>query len=227
MYGLAETSYTLGGASATLDAQLVQGINREAVRPEAEYERRLVERAGLGDGQAFGQLYQRYVDDVYAYVHLRVREDAVAEDLTQDIFISAFRALPRFEWQGSFSPWLLRCAHNRVVNYWRALGRQPEWVPLPGEAEEAEEYTGPELADDQAAPMDEAIELQMSTAAIQTAMSELTDLQQQVVALRFGAGLTLSETAEMMSRSQNAIKNLQHNALIRLRRVLVTVEVAE
>jgi RNA polymerase sigma-70 factor (ECF subfamily) len=187
---------------------------------DASAEFRLVERAQRGDRAAFGQLYQRHVDDVFAYVQLRVRNVAVAEDLTQDIFMNVFRALPRFRWQGSFAPWLLRCAHNRVANHWRAQGRRPDQVALP--TEDDTERSMPELAGE-ADPID-AIDWRLSAEQIGGAMAALTELQQQVISLRFGAGLSLAETAEIMQRSQNAVKNLQHNALAALRRRLVPDE---
>lgn len=204
----------------TLEMSLIEPSNR-VWRAEAPGERGLVERAQAGDRAAFGQLYQRYVDDVYAYVRLRVRNDAVAEDLTQDVFMNAFRGLPGFRWQGAFVPWLLRCAHNRVANHWRSVGRRPDQVMLP--SEEDGDRPMPELACDPE-PVDESLDLQLGAEQVNAAMVRLTDLQQQVIALRFGAGLSLAETAEVMSRSQNAIKNLQHNALAALRRNLPAPE---
>jgi RNA polymerase sigma-70 factor (ECF subfamily) len=185
-------------------------------------EQRLVERAAQGDRAAFGQLYQRYLDDVYAYVHFRVQDTALAEDLTQDVFVGVWRALPSFRWQGSLAPWLLRCAHNRVANHWRQTGRRPGQVPLPGDDER--ETDGPPLPPD-LQPLAE-LDLRLTTAEVEAAMERLTDLQRQVIALRFGAGLSLAETAEAMSRSLNAVKNLQHHGLAALRRHLVQPEVA-
>ena len=181
-----------------------------------EDERVLVEQAAGGDGAAFGRLYQRYVDDVYAYVQLRVRNAALAEDLTQDVFMNAFRGMSRFRWQGSLAPWLMRIAHNRVANHWRAMGRRPEQVGLP---EDDPEDPRPELAGDDAR-IQRLLARPVGPAEIERALSRLTELQQQVIALRFGAGLTLMETADVMERTQNAIKNLQHNALVGLRRQL-------
>jgi RNA polymerase sigma-70 factor (ECF subfamily) len=179
-------------------------------------ERELVVRAAGGDGPAFGQLYLRYVDDVYAYIQLRVRNSSLAEDLTQDVFMNAYRGLPRFQWQGSLAPWLMRIAHNRVANHWRSMGRRPELVALP---EDDPDDPRPELSED-----DEQIASllgqHVGAAEVERALSRLTDLQQQVIALRFGAGLSLLETADVMERTQNAVKNLQHNALVGLRRQL-------
>jgi RNA polymerase sigma-70 factor (ECF subfamily) len=211
---------TIEGVSTTLDALLVSPPKR-VPSSEENPERQLVERAAGGDRAAFGQLYQHYIDDVYAYVQLRVRDVALAEDLTQDVFVSVFKALPRFRWQGSFAPWLLRCAHNRVVNHWRSQGRRPELVSLPMEGDE--EASGPELAGD-LEPL-ELVDIRLSTEEVTRAMAQLTDLQQQVIAFRFGAGLTLAETAQAMERSENAVKNLQHNALAALRRQLLPEQV--
>lgn len=182
----------------------------------AEIERRLVERAQAGDEAAFGALYQRHVDNVYGYVRLQVRDASLAQDLTQDVFVNAFRGLAGFEWQGSLAPWLTRIAQNVVANHWRRQRRQPAWTRLPGEDDPDE--TLPEIA-----VPDEALErfvLDVSTEQILDAMAKLTELQQQVIALRFGAGLPLLETAEMMGRSVAAVKNLQFKALGALRRQL-------
>lgn len=179
-------------------------------------DRALVERASLGDRSAFGLLYERHVAAVYAYVQYRVRDIGAAEDLTQDIFLSALRAMPGFRWQGSFAPWLLRCAHNRVVNHWRSLGRRAPELAM----DETNDAGQPvlELAGD-AGDWQEAMD-GIDAGRVARAVKCLTDLQAEVVALRFGAGLSLAETAQALSRSENAVKNLQHNALLSLRRRL-------
>lgn len=181
-------------------------------------ERSLVERAQAGDRAAFGQLYQRHVDAVYAYIALRVRDGALADDLTQDVFLSAWRSLGGFRWQGSLAPWLMRIAHNRIANHWRTQGRRPEQVSLPSGDDPDDprpEFAAPE-------PPEQGHDLGLSSADLSSAMSRLTSLQQQVIALRFGAGLSLAETADLLQRTQNAVKNLQHNALANLRRHLPT-----
>lgn len=179
-------------------------------------ERALVEQAAAGDSAAFGALYRHYLDDVYAYIKLRVRDVDLAEDLTQDVFMNAFRGIPRLRWQGSLAPWLLRIAHNRVANHWRSLGRSPDLVVLP--AEDDPDEPRPELAaEGREGARSDAL---LAGAAVERSIRRLTELQQQVIALRFGAGLSLSETANVMGRSTNAVKNLQHNALASLRRQL-------
>ncbi len=182
----------------------------------AHAEQDLVERAQGGDRAAFGQLYQRHIDAVYAYIALRVRDGALAEDLTQDVFLSAWRSLGGFQWQGSLAPWLMRIAHNRIANHWRTQGRRPEQVSLPSGDDPNDprpEFAAPELPE-------RGSDLSLSSADLSKAMARLTSLQQQVIALRFGAGLSLAETADVLQRTQNAVKNLQHNALANLRRHL-------
>ncbi len=187
-----------------------------AVGDDGNGERALVVRGQAGDRQAFGQLYQRHVDGVYAYIALRVRDSALADDLTQDVFVSAWRSLAGFQWQGSLAPWLMRIAHNRIANHWRTQGRRPEQVSLP--SGDDPDDPRPEFADAES-PSDDA-SLGLGSADLSRAMERLTDLQRQVIALRFGAGLSLAETADMLQRTQNAVKNLQHNALANLRRHL-------
>src|SRR5262245_36615108 len=77
---------------------------------------RLVERSQQGDKKAFGELYRQHLQPVYSYIRLQVQDDGAAEDLTQDVFMSVLRGIGGFRLGESFSPWLMRVAHNRVVN---------------------------------------------------------------------------------------------------------------
>lgn len=185
-------------------------------------ERQLVERAKKGDGDAFEQLYRAYVDRVYSYIAFRVRERELAEDLTQEVFIQALRALDGFDWRGSLAPWLLRIARNTVVDYWRRLGRRRDRalsVAEAGEESDEDSLIGrmPDMDGEEAVSRAEhALDRQRFAVAA----AGLTDLQQQVLALRFSAELSIKETAEIMGRSEGAIKNLQHHALRALKRQL-------
>ncbi|MDP8927112.1 MAG: RNA polymerase subunit sigma-24, partial [Actinomycetota bacterium] len=75
----------------------------------------LVARAQRGDGDAFALLYDRYVEQVHAYIHHKVRDRHLAEDLTADVFLRALRGLSSFRWQGvDIGAWLATIARNRV-----------------------------------------------------------------------------------------------------------------
>ncbi|MFN2115730.1 MAG: RNA polymerase sigma factor [Anaerolineae bacterium] len=192
-------------------------------------EQRLVRLAQSGDSQAFGRLYQRYIDRVYSFVLFRVRDPQLAEDLTQEVFIQTLRGLESFDWRGSMAPWILRIARNTVVDHWRRSARRAEqpWSAVePGDTDDessriesvAEEMERSEMA---------RAEMALDRERVSLAAEQLTELQQQVLALRFAAGLSIRETAEVMSRSEGAIKNLQHHALRGLRRALLQSGEAE
>lgn len=184
-------------------------------------EHRLVEAARQGDGGAFGQLYQRYVDRVYSFVVFRVRDRTVAEDLTQDVFLQVLRGLDAFDWRGSLAPWMLRIARNTVVDHWRRSGRRAERTMTAVEAGDEDDEDS--RIDRMVAEEDTGIlraEHALDRARLVRAAAHLTELQQQVVALRFASGLSIRETADTMGRSEGAIKNLQHHALRALRHQL-------
>lgn len=186
-------------------------------------ERALVERAIAGDAGAFGSLYQRHVDRVYSYIRMRVRDVALAEDLTQEVFIQAMRSLERFQWQGSLAPWLMRIARNIVIDHWRRASRRMDRTQSAVEAavdEDGESSRLERVEDESWQAALAAAEARMDHGRIRTAMTQLTELQSQVLALRFAAGLSIRETAVAMGRSDGAIKNLQHHALRALRRLL-------
>lgn len=171
-------------------------------------ERTLLERAKQYDEAALGELYDHYAPRIYAYVYRRVGNAHLAEDLTGDVFVRVIQAIQseRF-WHTSFQAWLYRIAHNLVVDHYR---RQPPTAEL----ELDERVVAAE--DDPASAVAERLSHQRLCAAI----GRLTPGQQQVLALRFGEGMTARKAAEVMGKSTGAIEALQHRALAALHRVL-------
>ena len=200
---------------------MIATANLETIATVPPDEEALVARARAGDPHAFGQIYQSYVDRVYSFVAFRVRDADLAEDLTQEVFVQALRALDAFDWRGSLAPWLLRIARNTIIDHWRRTARRPERplsVVEAGEGGDDESRIDRLVADDGAEVA--RAESVLDRDRIVIASANLTDLQQQVLALRFAAGLSIRETADAMGRSEGAIKNLQHHALKALRRHL-------
>ena len=170
----------------------------------------LVREAQKGDLSAFAALYDHYFERVYRYVMARVGNSHEAEELTQDVFLKVMQALPSFRFRGPpFAAWLFRVAHNVVVDRVRRRKAAGEAVPL----EDAGDI--PHGGSVEASAL-HALDVR----EMHRALERVTDLQRQVVMLRFIAGLSLAETAAAMRRNENAVKALQHSALNALRRIL-------
>jgi RNA polymerase sigma-70 factor, ECF subfamily len=171
-------------------------------------ERDLVYRAQHNDKEAFAEIYEGYFDRIYRYVVLKIGNRSEAEDITQAVFIKALENIGRFKWKGApFASWLFRIAHNQIIDYVRKMkkrsaGELPEQIPSQDD--------GP------AAITEKNSEIER----MMTATKNLTDLQRDIINLRFAAGLSIAEAAGIMNKNENAIKALQHSAVRALRREL-------
>lgn len=167
----------------------------------------LIRAAQKGDQDAFACLYKVHADGIYRYLLGRLLQPADAEDVTAEVFIRAMQALLSYRPKGvPFIAWLFRIAHNQAINYLKKQARRRE-LPL------LEETI---ISDDSE---DEALRPVMLSEVSQ-AMGSLTDLQREVLILRFGTDLSITETAKVMNRSTQAVKFLQHSGLRALRRLL-------
>lgn len=176
-------------------------------REETSVELEAVRRAQTGDPEAVGWLYERYYLPVYRYFRIRVEDQDVAEDLAAEVFVRMMEHLPRYRAQGRpFLAWLYTIARNLLIDYYRARPRAPG--PLPADPERK-----PEMGDEL-----EKIEAQAQWECIRRALQALTPDQQEVLLHRFLEGRSVEETARLMGKQPNAIKALQHRALIALRR---------
>lgn len=170
-------------------------------------EEQLIRAAQQGDREAFARLYEANVERVYRYLLGRMGEPSDAEDVTAEVFIRAMQALSSYKPRGvPFVAWLFRIAHNQAVNHVKKKTRRRE-APLLDTI----------IAPDDPAEM--ALR-QVASEEVHRAMNHLTDLQREVLSLRFGGQLSIAETAKVMKRSEGAVKFLQHSALEALRRVL-------
>ena len=182
----------------------------EAGRVQHE-EDSLVHAAQSGDRRAFASLYETNVSRVYRYLRARVPQPADAEDITAEVFIKAMQALPSYRTRGSpFVAWLYRIAHNELADHFKRRERR----------QEAQLQDDVQPRDSTAGDPSEQVIAHIAAGEVHELMQRLTDLQQQVLALRFGAELSIAETAAAMDRSENAVKFLQHSAIRALQRVL-------
>lgn len=200
---------------AAVPTPAVPGHDRvEAAAPEGEsaVTFALVERAQAGDADAFGLLYDRYVDQVYRYVAYRVASAAVAEDLTSETFLRALRRISTFTWQGrDVGAWFTTIARNLVADHYKS-GRYRL------------ELTTDDVTDSGSAPTIEgperAVLESMSNKVLLQAVKKLNAEQQECIVLRFLQGLSVAETAQVMGKNDGAIKALQYRAIRTLGRLL-------
>ena len=170
----------------------------------------LVAAAQRGDRESFGQIYDHYQLPVYRYALARLRSPADAEDVAAETFIAAFRTIGRFRWQGvPFDAWLFRIARSKIADVQRGRRRRDARADI-----DAIDQGLLPHAPDAASEVVRGDEAQRLLAA----MRELSRDHQEVLALRFFAGLSLQETADTLGRSANAVKQLQFRAMTALRR---------
>ena len=164
-----------------------------------EDERALIE-AVQADLARFAEVYDRYVDRVYAYVSRRAGGRAAAEDITSEVFQQALANISKFEWRDvPFAAWLFRIAANAIADHWRRSGREAQEPP-------------PDIPDER-----EHEDLQRRVSLFQL-VDRLPDLQRRVIELRFVEERSIREVAAALERSEGAVKQLQHRALENLRK---------
>lgn len=173
-------------------------------------ERALVDRARAGEVEAQGAIFDHYWPRIvrYAFAHCGNLQDA--EDLASEVFLRMVEAIERFQWRDNvpFTAWLFRIARNQIVSHYRRRG---ETVPWPDEG-----------GNEPAAPEDpqQLVEHHLALDEVYEAAQRLPALQQEVIRLRFGADLSLADTARILDKKENNIKQLQHKAIARMRQLL-------
>jgi RNA polymerase sigma-70 factor (ECF subfamily) len=161
---------------------------------------RLLIEAAQADPARFVEIYERYVDRIYAFVSRRTGNRATAEDITSHVFEQALATISGFEWRGlPVSVWLFRIASNAVVDHWRERSRNAD-EPVPDVPDSRE------LED-----IDRRL-------ALYQEVERLPDLQRRVIRMRFVEEKSIREVASALNRSEGAVKQLQLRALEKLRK---------
>jgi RNA polymerase sigma-70 factor (ECF subfamily) len=168
----------------------------------------IIARAKAGDAGAFGELYTRYAGLILRYLYVRVHEQEGAQDLTQEVFVRVIKGIGGFEYRGekSFLGWLYTIAGNVLIG--QARRKRAISTPL----DESLELVDPRGQEDVHSIFDRV--------ALEQAIAQLTEDQQQVLTLKFFADMTNQEIASAIGRSEGAVKALQHRALHALQQIL-------
>ena len=180
------------------------GVFVDPLRAEAE----LIERAKT-DPDAFGELYEKYIERIYNYVYFRVGSVHDAEDLTARVFLKALNNLSRYRFVGlPFSAWLYRIAHNLIANHHRDQSRRRE-IPI----EDMAVVNIPARLPAIDASMGRAQEAE----ALWKMINDLSPQKRELILLKFVEKLSNSEIAAVLNKSESAIKSLYHRTLLEMR----------
>jgi RNA polymerase sigma-70 factor (ECF subfamily) len=167
----------------------------------------LRDRAAALDPQALAEIYDAYAPKIFSYIYHRTGDGTLAEDLTGDVFIRMMEAMQSDRgWNSSLQGWLYRIAHNLVVDHFRRRSKR-DTVELDENWMAAENPTT-------------TFEGLFASNQLNQAMRFLTDEQRQVIGLKFVEGLSNAEVADILGKTEGAIKALQHRGLLALREVM-------
>jgi RNA polymerase sigma-70 factor (ECF subfamily) len=176
--------------------------------PTSEHE--LVAQAIQRDRTAFTALYERCVDQVYRHVYYRVSSHSDAEDITQEVFVRAWKAIHKYKSSGTpFVAWLITIAGNLIIDHYR---RQHKAV-MTNEIPENQ-------PDQQTLEPEKQAEVDFNKAIIKKAVLKLKGDKQRVILMHFIDGLSYEEVAKALNKSEGAVRVIQYRALSDLRRWL-------
>ncbi len=183
-------------------------------RPTNEPTKATVARARAGEEAALIALYEWYKPRIHRFLYYRLGDRQAAEDLTTEVFLRMIQGLPGYQFRGSpFQAWLFQIARNLVVDDARKQSLR-DHEPL-----------DETFAASEAAP-EEIAQGRMVSAELRSALLDLTAGQLDVIVLRFVAGLPIADVAQVLDKSESAIKSLQARGLKALAQRLADEEVS-
>jgi len=168
----------------------------------------IVKSAAGGDTEAFGHLYDIYADRIYRHIYYRTSNTEDARDLTQEVFIKAWKALPKYKrTKTPFLGWLFTISHNRIIDYYRT---KKDNAYLNDEIIFENHEKSPEIL----------AEEHFTQQQIRRAILKLPEDQQQVILMSFIEGFEYSEIASVLNKTEGNIRVIIHRALKKMREIL-------
>jgi RNA polymerase sigma-70 factor, ECF subfamily len=163
----------------------------------------------MGDfHESFEQIYDLYSDDVYRFIFMKVNDQQLAEDLTQDTFVRVFKNYKQFENRSTIKTWLFQISRNITIDYFRSnkkIFSLPEWL-----SREPENSKTPA----------EVVELGEDIQILFENILKLKKSHQEILILRKIQEFTIEETAEILKCSISKVKSATHRAMAALRKEL-------
>lgn len=189
-------------------------------RPDETSDQHLVESARRGDLRAFDELVTRHRARIFAMIRNMTHNEAEAWDLSQEVFIKAWKALPRFEARARFSTWLYRIAHNLVYDW--ARKRKLESAGELNDEIFATERIDPSstTTPSQAQRPDQQLHRSELREKIEAALAKLSIHHRQVIVLKDVQGLAYKEIADVMDCSMGTVMSRLHHARKKLQTML-------
>ena len=180
-------------------------------------ERALIDRVINGDTEAFSPLVEEHQRMVYNLALRMLRDPQNAQDAAQDAFLKAFRSLPKFRGESSFSVWLYRLTSNVCLDMLRKAKHSGKVVSLyPDDEDEGRMLDLPDTA-----PLpEEAAEKRERIECVRTAMKNLSPEHREILILREVDGLNYAEIAEHLGINEGTVKSRINRAKLALRREL-------
>ena len=176
----------------------------------------LVKQARSGDTEAFGHLYERYAEVIYRFIFAQISDRMEAEDLTTDVFLRAWRFLPRFrERKFPFSAFLYKIARNLLIDRYRKISKRQSWSYLPEDSAQIEPIQPRDFFEN------------TNREFVQSALGQLRGDYRTVLVLRFFNDQSPLEISQIMRRSEGSIRVLQHRALKALSKILIENGISE
>ncbi|NLG40466.1 MAG: sigma-70 family RNA polymerase sigma factor [Chloroflexi bacterium] len=164
--------------------------------------------AARTDPEAFGQLYERYVERIYNYIYFRVGGAGDAEDLTARVFFKALRGIGGYRHMGlPFSAWLYRIAHNLVANYHRDRSRMQEISIENLVVEDTSKSSAPE----------HLMETRQENDFLLALINDLSPQKKELIILKYVQKLSNEEIGQIFGKTEGAIKSLYHRTLVELK----------
>jgi RNA polymerase sigma-70 factor (ECF subfamily) len=175
----------------------------------------LVAKAQQGNVKAFEQLFDRYQKEVYRMVYYRTRLQQEAEDLTQEIFIKAYKNISSLKEVGRFRPWLFSIAYNRIRDFYRKK-RIQNFLSLSALEEDA--LAGYRSNDRENPPPIQNLIKQDFWKHVEKFLERLSKMEKEVFLLRFLDQLMIAEISRVLKKSESTVKTHLYRALIKFKK---------